>query len=68
MTCCDRDSVDFPSPCHRPEPPPPHRQLAECEDALLALIVAPTLPSDDVVLAVVRRARRLLREAAALSS
>jgi hypothetical protein len=64
---CDRDADFASSPCRRPEVPPP-RQLAQVEDSILALLVAPELPSDDVLRAVVVRARRLLREAVASSS
>lgn len=67
---CDRDDPGFPSPCCRTEvqPPPTPRAVTaarECEDSVLALLTAPTLPPDAVVLATLRRARALLREAAA---
>lgn len=39
--------------------------LQECEDAILSLLAAPTLPAADVVVAVVRRARDLLAAVAA---
>lgn len=65
---CDRDDADFPSPCARHAvPPEPRAEVAarECENVVLDLLSVPTLPPDADVVAIVMRARRLLREAAA---